>query len=205
MIDQDQPERGGGSVQIPRGLVIFRRGVRLARGMVVSEHDRRGGGTQGSLEHTPDVHRGLRGSAFADHLLFEQVILPIEKESYDDLVSSPGEPRLEVGGNCGRRVERTGSRRIGPETFPQLERGLDLRDLGDIETSHLEEVADVGPIDPVQATKVAQKRSGKGEGCLPRNAGLERSAPNPKDDGQELGIRKPLWTFGDESLPRALW
>lgn len=100
MIDQDQPDNGSGSIQVPGGHVIFWRGVRLARGMVVSKHDRRGGGAQRGFDHPPDVHRGLRGGAFADHLLFKQMILPIEKESYGDLVSSPGEPRLEVGRNC---------------------------------------------------------------------------------------------------------
>jgi hypothetical protein len=171
--------------------------------MVVRKHDRHSGGAQGGFDHPPDVHRGLRGGAFADHLLFEQVILPIEKESYGDLVSSSGEPRLEVGRNCGRGVERSGSRRIGPETFPQLERGLDLRDLGDTEAGHFKEVANVGPVKPVQAPKVAEKRSGEREGCFPRDSGLERPTTNPKNDGQEFGIRKPLRTFGDESFPRA--
>lgn len=119
----------------------------------MSKYDRRSRGTQGGFDHSPNVHRGLRGSAFADHLLLEKLILPIEKERYDDLVSSGGESRLEVGGNRRRRVERTGSRRIGPETFPELEGGLDLRHLGDAEAADLEEIADVRPSSPCRPRK----------------------------------------------------
>ena len=110
----------------------------------------------------------------------------------------------EVAGDGLGGVEGGGGQLPGTEALPQFEGGLDLGDFRRPKAGGLQQVLDVGAIDPAEPPKVPQDRKGDIVGVLPGNTPLERPSSDAKDDGQQLGVRQPRGPLGEEPLARSL-
>ncbi len=142
--------------------------------MVVDQNHGGGREVERLFDDAADVHGGLGRCSLGDVLLAKALVLSVQEDGDDDLLTFAGETRAEVVGDGLRGFEGGGCEFPGAHAFSEFKGGLDLGDFRGPKARHLQQVLNVGAIEPAKPTEILQNREGRIVGVLSWNALLER-------------------------------
>ena len=138
------------------------------------EDDRRGRFVKGFFQNAANIHGGLGRRPFGDVFLAKAVVLSVQENCDDDLLTLGSEAWAEVLGDSLGGFECGGYEFPGAQAFPELKCSLNLRDFRRPKARHVEQVMNAGAVEAAKPSEILQKKEGRIVGGPPWNALPER-------------------------------